>query len=43
MKTARTYWAQIFVGLREGYGQVLHDQREAEELLREFVNGIGFA
>ncbi len=36
-----TWWAKIFIGLREGYTENLHGFHEVEEICQEYVNAVG--
>jgi hypothetical protein len=42
MKKVKTYTAQIYVGLREGYGEQIHSIGEVWCVCQEFVNKVGF-
>ena len=42
MKTVKTFRATIHVGLRIGYSQTVHLQKDAESVLQEYCNEIGF-
>ena len=41
MQTVFTYYAQIFVGLREGYGDYVHNLDDVRMICKEYVNKVG--
>lgn len=42
MKIENTFMANIYVGFREGYGDILHTYDEAEQILQEYCNTISY-
>jgi hypothetical protein len=38
-----TYWATIYVGLKEGYDGVVHSAEEAKDICQAYVNNGGAA
>ena len=41
-KEVDTFTAQIYLGLREGYGTLIHNEREVREVLQDYVNNNKF-
>lgn len=41
MKTSRTYWANIYVGFREGYSDTYHTFEEAKDICQKYVDEVG--
>jgi hypothetical protein len=41
MKTVNTYYAKIYVGMREGYSDKIHRIEEAYSLLQEYCDTVG--
>jgi hypothetical protein len=36
-----TYWCNIYIGFREGYSDIVHDIRDAEDICSTFCNTRG--
>jgi len=41
MQEVFTYYAQIFVGLREGYGDRVHNLDDVRTICKEYVDKVG--
>lgn len=39
--TVPTFWARIYVGLREGYNGPLHDRAEIQDACQSFCDDVG--
>ena len=42
MKTENTFFANIYVGFREGYGDIFHTYDEAFGLLQKYCNDVSY-
>lgn len=41
MKSVKTYWANIYVGLRRGYNGDQHHRREAKDWCQKYCDEVG--
>ena len=42
MKIENTFLVNIYVGFREGYGDIIHTYCEAEQILQEYCDSISY-
>lgn len=43
MKSLPTYSASVYVGLREGYGDIVHDISEVRKLCQKYCDEVSYA
>lgn len=41
MKSSKSYFAKIYTGLREGYGDMVHGVTEVQSICQEYVDRVG--